>query len=47
VLIKQTAWLLVKTVVIGGLISASLVYLADEPAELMTITPRLANIIFW
>jgi hypothetical protein len=47
VLIKQTAWLMVKTVIVMGAVTASLIYLADEPASQTTVAQHLANIAFW
>ncbi len=46
-LIKQTAWLLVKSIIIMGLVSASLIYLADKPDGQITVTQHFANIVFW
>ena len=47
VLIKRTAWLLVKTFIVMGAVTASLIYMADEPASQTTVAQHLATIAFW
>jgi hypothetical protein len=46
-LVKQTVWLFVKALVIGGTISLYLAYMANQPADHLIISQRLAAIVFW
>ena len=45
--INKTAWLFVKALIIGGLISLFLAYVADGPAGQVIVTQRLASMVFW
>ena len=46
-LIKQTVWLFVKALVIGGTISLFLAYMAIPSADQLVISQQLAAIAFW
>ena len=45
-LAKQTAWLLVKALVIGMAISLYLAYMGNHPADPIEMTQHLAAMIF-
>lgn len=46
-LVKQTMWLFVKALVIGGTISLYLAYMANQPSGQLVISQHLAAIVFW
>jgi len=46
-LVKQTMWLFVKALVIGGTISLYLAYMAHQSVEQLIIAQQLAAIVFW
>jgi len=46
-LVKQTMWLFVKALVIGGTISLYLAYMAHQSADQLMISQQLAAIVFW
>ena len=46
-LVKQTMWLFVKALVIGGTISLYLAYMAGQPVDQLMISQRLPAIAFW
>ncbi|MBN1219407.1 MAG: hypothetical protein JXM69_10795 [Anaerolineae bacterium] len=45
--LKQTAWLFVKALMIGGLIDLLLTYLTEAPADTLMITQHFVSIVFW
>jgi hypothetical protein len=46
-LVKQTVWLFVKALVIGGTVSLFLASMAGQSADQLIIAQHLAAIAFW